>query len=180
VILSDGELWQAIKDSELDVELPAELNKILIQPSSIDLRLAPSIWVHPREAEPGEAVNPTTLRNVTKYIRDHTTERILAPDQPFLLRHGDFVIGETAETIRLSRRLAARVEGKSKLARFGVAVHITAPKIDPGFHNPITLEIINLGPFDIQLFPNMEIAVLIVERLGQPANQVYEGQFTSK
>ena len=52
----------------------------------------------------------------------------------------------------LSESLTARIEGKSSLARFGIQVHLTAPKIDPGWPlNKITLEIINLGRVDIQV-----------------------------
>ena len=69
------------------------------------------------------------------------------------------------------------VEGKSSLARLGVGVHITAPKIDPGFNNSITLEMYNFGPFTVQLRKGMEICVLILERLGRPAKQGYSGQF---
>ena len=92
-----------------------------------------------------------------------------------------FIIATTAESVELSNTLAARIEGKSSLARFGVQVHLTAPKIDPGWPmNKITLEIINLAQFRVSLYPMMEIAALIVERLGKPAEQVYQGRFSSQ
>ena len=46
--------------------------------------------------------------------------------------------------------------------------------------NKITLEIINLAQFRVSLYPMMEIAALIVERLGKPAEQVYQGRFSSQ
>ena len=70
------------------------------------------------------------------------------------------------EYVTLSTGLGARVEGKSRLARLGVGVHVTAPKIDPGFSNHITLEIFNLGPWTIMLQNEMDICSLILESFG--------------
>ena len=88
-----------------------------------------------------------------------------------------FVIGATLEHISLSTKLGARVEGKSRLARVGVGVHVTAPKIDPCFDNHITLEIFNLGPWTVMLQNEMDICSLILEPLGEPALSGYEGMF---
>ena len=76
--------------------------------------------------------------------------------------------------------LAARVEGKSSLARFGLMVHITAPKIDPGYSGRITLEMFNLGPFPLKLTNGMYICSLTFERLGRPARQGYSGRFQTR
>ena len=91
-----------------------------------------------------------------------------------------FIIGETVEVIGLPLDLAGRIEGRSRLARLGVGVHITAPKIDPGFHNTITLEIYNLGPWTLRLNAGMRICSLLVERLGKPAEQGYAGMFQGR
>ena len=73
--------------------------------------------------------------------------------------------------------LSGRVEGRSRLARLGVGVHITAPKIDPGFRNRITLEMYNLGPWTIELTGGMTICTLLLERLSRPAQSGYDGMF---
>ncbi len=62
---------------------------------------------------------------------------------------------------------AARVEGRSSRARLGMLVHFTAPTIHSGFFGPIALEIINLGPNDIALVPNVYICQLIVETVSE-------------
>ena len=66
--------------------------------------------------------------------------------------------------------LAARVEGRSSLARLGVMVHLTAPTIHAGFDGFITLEMINHGPFYLKLVPTRTIICqYIFERLeGKP------------
>lgn len=78
------------------------------------------------------------------------------------------LLAMTRERVCLNReaRLAARVEGRSSFARLGLLVHLTAPTIHAGFRGPITLEIINFGPFCVKLVPSQtRICQLIFERL---------------
>ena len=75
---------------------------------------------------------------------------------------------QTLEYISLNpeSRLAARVEGRSSLARLGVMVHLTAPTIHAGFSGTITLELVNHGPFYLRLVPGQTIICqFIFERL---------------
>ncbi len=180
MVLSDRDIRDAMGRGDLAISPPPGYD-VLIGPSSIDLRLDPIIQViRADRIEESEAINPTTLTDVSGRIRSCSEERQLHPDQPFILEPGVFVIASTAESVELSRALAARIEGKSSLARFGVQVHLTAPKIDPGWRlNKITLEIINLAQFRVALYPMMEVATLIVEQLVTPAEQVYQGRFLS-
>ena len=69
--------------------------------------------------------------------------------------------------------LAARVEGKSSRARFGLLVHFTAPTVHAGFGrpSPLTLEMMNLGTASITLYEGMRICQLIIEEVrGAPAS----------
>jgi dCTP deaminase len=89
------------------------------------------------------------------------------------------VLGWTAEHIdlKIDARLAARVEGKSSLARLGLGIHITAPTIHSGFNGRIRLEMINHGTFPVRIRTGMRICQLIFEiTLGTPARG-YKGQF---
>jgi len=93
-----------------------------------------------------------------------------------------FVLAWTAEivTIPNSSRLAARVEGKSSMARLGVSVHVTAPTIHCGFSGPIQLEMFNFGPHNIILDAGMNICQLVFEQtLGTP-EKGYEGIFLNQ
>lgn len=96
--------------------------------------------------------------------------------ETFVLEQRRFVLGQTRETIDLPLKedtktlsearpscLAARVEGKSTLARCGLIVHFTAPTIHAGFRGKIALEMINLGAYPIRLRPGMPICQLIFE-----------------
>ena len=76
--------------------------------------------------------------------------------------------------------MAGRVEGKSGLARLGVAVHVTAPTIHAGFAGQIRLEIINHGSVPVRLRTGMRISQLILElTLGTPVKS-YKGRFSGQ
>jgi dCTP deaminase len=97
----------------------------------------------------------------------------------YVMEPGHFVLGWTEENIELptQARLAARVEGKSSLARLGIGIHITAPTIHAGFKGPIQLEICNHGKLRVKLLPGMPVCQLIFEQtLGTP-HKGYTGQF---
>ena len=97
----------------------------------------------------------------------------------YVVKPQQFVLAWTLERLELPKesRIAARVEGKSSLARLGLGVHITAPTVHPGFSGPLQLEVCNHGTAFIELVPGMSICQLIFETtLGTP-DQAYGGQF---
>ena len=51
------------------------------------------------------------------------------------------------------------------MTRCGILIHFTAPTIHAGFEGTITLEIINLGPIEFLLYPDMRICQLIIEEV---------------
>src|SRR5262249_6835522 len=53
--------------------------------------------------------------------------------------------------VRIPPDLVGLVEGRSSWARVGVTIHVTAPKIDPGFDGRITLEMVNFGRVAVDL-----------------------------
>jgi len=110
----------------------------------------------------------------------------------YSLAPASFVLGWTIERIRLPfiSRLAARVEGKSSLARLGIGVHVTAPTIHAGFSDklgdpnypgtPIQLEIWNVGPLAIRLSKGMRICQLIFEEVHGTPDIGYSGTFAEQ
>ena len=174
MLLSDHEIRAALESGDLAIN-PFNSSSGAIQPASVDLRLNSQISDFGIEAVAGVAVDPETLQ-VDDFVNSQAQIKDISKGI-FLLCPRQFVIGQTLEHVYLSEKLGARVEGKSRLARLGVGVHITAPKIDPTFANHITLEIFNLGPWNIMLKANMTICTLMVERLSQPAQDRYTGQF---
>jgi dCTP deaminase len=102
------------------------------------------------------------------------------------------VLGWTIERIRLPyhSRIAARVEGKSSLARLGLGVHVTVPTVHAGFGfketvpdhpgTPLQLEIWHVGPLPIRLMSGMPICQLIFEEVHGTPEKGYAGMFADQ
>ena len=146
MILSDEELLHELRTGELVL---TPFHEEDLQPASIDMHLADGLQI-PDPAE--TALDPL-------HLPAHYTRQVHGR---YYLRPGEFVLGSTVEQVTLSSRLAARFEGKSSLGRLGLAVHITAGFIDPGFSGNITLELHNVAPYNIILTPGMPIGQLCV------------------
>ncbi len=174
MLLSNNEIRDVIASGELGID-PFDPGSGCIQPASIDLRLDSTLLLQRSSPVDGIIVDPEAELDVSRLLRGYSEETDISDGWDFLPGH--FVIGQTLETVRLPLYLSGRVEGRSRLARLGIGVHITAPKIDPGFHNHITLEIFNLGPWRVRLKAGMTICTLLVERLGEPASEGYSGMF---
>ena len=81
------------------------------------------------------------------------------------LAPNEFLLASTLETVTLGANVAANLTGKSSLGRLGLAVHITAGYIDPGFSGQIVLELKNLGNTELHLDKGAPIAQLVFHEL---------------
>jgi dCTP deaminase len=100
----------------------------------------------------------------------------------YTFQPGSLLLAYTKERIKIpyTSKLAARVEGKSSLARLGIGVHITAPTIHSGFPGQVQLEMFNFGKHQIILDAGMKICQLIFETtLGTP-EAGYAGMFAGQ
>lgn len=118
-----------------------------LQPASVDLRLGTEFV----RFTPCEAVDMRDRAVPTYPISVGTG------DSYFELKPKELVLGMTIERIELGPRVCASIEGKSSLGRMGLAVHVTAGFVDPGFRGQITLELFNLSPSPIRLRPGMAV-----------------------
>ena len=74
--------------------------------------------------------------------------------------------------------LAGSVQGKSKPARFGLLVHITAPTLHCGWEGHIQLEFYNVGAAPLLLRPGIRICQIILEQVTEP--ETYGGEFQAQ
>ncbi len=135
-----------------------------IQPASVDVRLG-SCFVTMAPRQPLGAIVPGDSASFV-------TQTVVT-DDPFVLPPGGFCLASTIETVEIPDDLVARVEGKSTIARAGIAVHVTAGYIDPGFRGTITLELVNQSAHTVSLRPGMPIAQLSFHSLTTPAERPY-------
>lgn len=176
MILTDREIKIAIVNGLISVEPNPDEKQY--SSSSLDLTLDREARVF-KDPPRGYSVviNPNAIEDI-KRVLDESTEPISIGDS-YEIPPGRLVLAWTRENINLNlrARIAARVEGKSSLARFGLGIHITAPTIHAGFSGTIQLELMNHGCLPITLKPGMRICQLIFEQtLGTP-EKGYQGQF---
>ena len=177
-----------LTDREIRNSLEANLFDIVPRPSleaysstTVDLTLSPVLRVY--KSQPTglkTAIDPSQPGfNAINLINQLTDVANIDHKNGYDLIPGVLILGWTLETIDLKDhcRLAARVEGKSSLARVGLGIHVTAPIIHTGFKAPIQLEMINHGPLPICLRKGMRICQIVFEQtLGMP-DRSYKGQF---
>src|SRR5262249_40260589 len=112
---------------------------------------------------------------------EHSTPHEFGVDG-YVLEPGRFILAWTHERVELpvENGLAARVEGKSSVARLGIGIHVTAPTIHAGFRGEIQLEMFNFGALNVRLVPGMRVCQLIFEQsLGTP-EKAYAGMFANQ
>jgi dCTP deaminase len=135
----------------------------LVQPASVDCRLGREL----SQMAEGPAIDPYRASEAR-------WRRTVVPDgEAFRLASGEFVLGHTVETYRFPADVLGFVNGKSSLARIGLAVHVTAGVCDPGFEGQITLELSNIGRRDILLWPGMPVAQIVFAALDREAERPY-------
>jgi dCTP deaminase len=167
LFLSDRDIRQALADGELLIG-PANPSHASIgpkiQPSSVELHLGSEFLAYGYTPDLS-SIDPENPPKMVKQGLDMNGYWRLPPMS--------FALAHTVEMVQVSPSLAAQVDGKSSLARLGLAVHMTSGFIDPGFMGQITLELFNAAPRPIILRPGMVIAQMFVWRLSSPAIRPY-------
>jgi len=168
-VLSDKDILKALKEKRIVIK---PFNKKNLGSASIDLTLSNSFLVFKHSEL--KFVDPR------KKLHPSLTEIIKVGKKPFIVHPNEFVLASTAEYIKLSDELTARLDGKSSLGRLGLIIHSTAGSIDPGFEGTLTLEITNISKLPILLFPKMKICRLTFEELSSKSLKPYNKKKNAK
>lgn len=166
MILNDLEIRRRCQTENLVVPYAKEN----IQPASIDLRLGNEFVTFTTHSSPLDVA-----RRQEDLIED--TRSYTIKSEFINLNPSTFMLGVTAETVSMPDDLVGRVEGKSSLGRLGLAVHVTAGFIDPGFSGPITLEFVNMSQRPFTLTAGMLICQLSFHVMSAPADKPYVGRY---
>lgn len=185
--LSDRDLKWAIERGDLIVEPPPQK----IDATSIDLHLdavtEAKVWDIDAYKEhqsisgydrPQLRIAKYNLAEFSKLYLESPPQYDPSPNQPVgvhgnqvIVKPGGFLLWQTREKVGtpdVNADLICFVDGKSTRARAGIVVHLTAPTIHASWSGKITLEISNLGPFDVVLEENDVIAQLTVCQISSP------------
>ena len=159
MILGKKEILEKIKDKKLIIK---PLNKNQINAVSIDLTLDNKFRIFEK-------------KDLIKLDSDYKKFSHVVKKNFLILQPGDFVLGITKERIKMPENIAGFLEGRSRYARLGIAIHVTSSLIQPGVNNKQVLEIKNLGNSDILLKAGTRICQLVLMKI--QGNDSYKGKF---
>jgi dCTP deaminase len=177
-ILTDSQIRHALINGDIGID---PYDDALVQPCSIDLTLAPE-YRYPTPGLTSIDLDDVPAGHTTLASADPSSPHYLpVPDAPhdqhglgaIRLLPGQCIIASTRERITLANDMLGMVEGKSSLGRLFLAVHVTAGLVDSGWDGQITLEIVNLSPWTLDLRPGRPICQMTFDRLDEPVAKPY-------
>lgn len=137
-----------------------------VGPASVDLHLGDEIGVMDRSTE------PVAVTDEADYRASTTVRRL---DEPYVLQPGETVLGITRERIRLPGDVAGWLEGRSRFARLGLTIHVTAGFVAPGVDGRQVLEMSNVAHRPLVLHAGVRLCQIVLQRCDGSA--VYAGRF---
>ncbi len=171
MILGHRELLNAWKRKRIRFSPDIDPKQIGI--ASIDLRLGYDFYK--LQDRPGHKVNPCLDEFNSEGLfktENYGGNDAFGNPKVFTLAEKEFIVGFTLEEVSLPDNLVASIQGRSRLARYGIAVHTTAPHIHATFEGRIALEFYNHGPITIELRPGIDpVCQLIFYQLKTPVNR---------
>jgi dCTP deaminase len=168
-ILPDTEIIELCLHSNGRAPLIAPFDAERVQPASYDMTLGNEFIIF--DLIPFQVID---LANPPKVVGSKVN---VADDEYITLMPGKFILGVTQEWLDCPINIAAKLDGKSSLARFGLLIHVTGGFVDPGFRGPLTLEILNVFPVPILLRPKLPFCQVGFQYLQSPASRPYAGRY---
>lgn len=161
-VLVGEELLGAIDKGEIKIE---PLYKKNIGPGSVDLTLGHIFRVFNQMHEIYDVNDEADYKKITRLIKSDAI--VINPQET--------VLGITEEIITLAPNICGWLEGRSRFARLGLMIHISASFMQPGISNRQVLEISNNGHVPIRLHSGTRVCQFIFERTEGSAQ--YKGEF---
>jgi dCTP deaminase len=140
-----------------------------VGPASIDLHLGDEI----RLLQGGPPV--IDVNDEADYLGFSTVQKM---NGPYLLAPGETIHGITRERITLPGDIGGWLEGRSRFARLGLMIHVTAGFVSPGVSNRQVLEISNLAGRPLAIHPGTRLCQIVLQRCEGSA--IYRGRFAKQ
>jgi dCTP deaminase len=165
-VLTREEILKEISQGTIEIE---PFREDQVGPGSIDLHLGREFRVFKKLRNACVVEDSISVEALTEHLE---------AEESFTLMPGETVLGITHERIRLPADICGWLEGRSRFARMGLVIHMTASFVQPGINNRQVLEIGNLAPFPLVLKPGVRICQIILERTEGKAS--YQGRFRNQ
>jgi dCTP deaminase len=161
MVLSDCDIKKLMAQKKIVI---TPFSEEQLGPASVDLTLSGKFWKFKKEYLKRKIdLLETDFKEATELYASDSIE--LAP--------GEMCLGLTLEKITLSGDLIGHLEGRSRYARMGLAVHVTSSLVQPGSDNHQVLEIVNMSPFRLVIHKGMRISQVVFEKLESPTEKPY-------
>jgi dCTP deaminase len=155
-ILTRDEIKAHVKEGAIRI-VPYDENAV--GAASVDLRISRYFRRLVRKSDPIE------VRPDVDYRSSAITQLIEVSEDGFLeIAPGETVLGITYERIGLADNICGWFEGRSRFARLGLLVHISAGFMQPGTFNNQVLEMSNMGPRFLRLYPMTTICQFVFQK----------------
>jgi len=167
-ILGRQAILEAIEQGAISI---TPFTRELVGPASVDLTLAGTFRVFRKVHRVIEVREDTDYRELTDKMEVPSGKHIL-------IMPGETVLGITRERLRLGPGLCGWLEGRSRFARLGLMVHISAPFMGPGIDSQQVLEMSNFGPAPLEVYPGIPICQFVFQKL--IGSEQYQGHFAGQ
>ena len=162
-VIAKSELKKLIRDGVIRIEPFSERQ---IGPGSVDLHLGSTFIVYKKVRDIYHITDRSDFRDITQEVK---------VKDYFLMLPGESAMGMTREKITLPDNICGRLEGRSRFARLGLLVHITASFMHPGIDNHQFLEMYNASPIPLAIHPGTRICQFVFEYTVGKGH--YQGRF---
>jgi dCTP deaminase len=170
VILARDSILKAMKEGDIRID-PFDPERV--GTASVDL----TVSRHFRRFRRGH--DPIVLDKETDYRDPSISELIEVPQGAYFeVESREMVLGITRERVGLSESMCGWFDGRSRFARLGLLVHISAGFMQPGTDNHTVLEIFNMSPRTFRIYPGTAICQFIFQRMEGAATHV--GRFNDQ
>lgn len=166
MILTRDKIFEEIAAGSIVID---PFSEDMVGPASVDLHLDNEIRVTASSSLPIDVVDDVDCR-------DHSSVQTL--DQPYPLASGQTILGITRERIKLAANLCGWLEGRSRFARIGLMIHVTAGFVSPGVDNRQVLEISNVSDRTLNIHAGTRLCQIVLQRADGDA--VYEGRYADQ
>ena len=160
MVLSDREIRKYLNSGRIRIA-PAPSDD-QIGPTSVDLTLGDEFWIFRK------GVKKVDLSSVK---HEKVLQKVKA--KSMTLKPGDMILGKTLERITLPADMCGKLEGRSRYARLGLAIHVSSSLVQAGSDNHQILEMVNLSPATITVHAGMRVCQMMFMRLSSPADRPY-------
>lgn len=170
MILSKEQILQEIERGRIKIE---PLDPARVGAASVDLSV--SRWFRRLVRHGG----PIDVKSDVDYRSPGITELVEVPEGGSIeVNPQETLLGITAERVALPDDVCGWFEGRSRFARLGLLVHISAGFMQPGTDNNQVLEISNMGPRALRLYPGTPLCQFVFQRASGKA--VHQGRYASQ